>query len=236
MSTSTQTTDQQILGGLQTAASHDPDPTQISQGILAVASKIVSIFSQAHSKALAREASTINAALPTYLSEMSSVIDGLNQGALSKEQALAYVQQAESDYYTTVAGINNNQSKDCTVSADGISAGTANKYHCSTTAGKCNAACCLGCNIVEPTTRGMILAINNNGGRVVVQSTPNNGAIQGTRSIVFEYAPQGAVLQGVDSFLSLLGVSTSEANSNQKNSPLILLAVLALLVFFLVKK
>lgn len=198
-------TDAQITQGFQKALKVDPDPTGISQGLLAIGSQISGIFTAHHADAMKKEAATINSALPTFLKEVQAAMIGLGQGAITEAQTLAYIQQAQTDYYTTVnANGVMKKSGTCTVAADGVGPGKLDHYGCATTANPCNAACCLGCDVVEPGVRGLTKIIKAGGGTYTVPAGKGNGAIQGTPSFTFNYQRPSAAAAAANSLGSSL--------------------------------
>lgn len=155
--------------------------------LAAVASSLISIFGAAHSAAVAKEASTINAALPTFVADVKAVMVAANEGAISESQALNYLGQAQSNYETTVSGI----IKDNGECIEGCYLTNGSNYmgtHCCNSGSSCNAACCLRCGIVVPTVENLSAIINNGSGSWTIPGSSNNGSIQGTAPLAIAYS------------------------------------------------
>ena len=76
---------------------------------------------------------------------------------------------------------------------------------CCNTSGTCNAACCIGCYLVEPTVSALTSIIQAGGGSFTIPSSQNNGSIAGTPAIPLSYngSQGGAGVSGAAQ--SLLG-------------------------------
>ena len=66
---------------LNNAAAVDPEP--ISKTIIEVAGRVLNMFTAHHKAAMAREAQALNAAIPNFVQEVSSIVDGLKIGRAS---------------------------------------------------------------------------------------------------------------------------------------------------------
>lgn len=191
-------------------------------GIVAsIGSQIASAFTQAHVAAMKKEAGTINAALPNFIKQVQQVMDALEQNALTEADAIAYLQQAQDDYYTTVSGIIHGQWQyqgsefpeptwaDSYKSRSGPF-GSSSKNPDSHAPDPCNAACVLGHYMVERTVVGLTKIIKAGGGTMVIESFPNNGMIQGTPAVQISYQRKNKLLgqaaSGFESFLLGLGL------------------------------
>jgi hypothetical protein len=210
LGSSTDNTDAEVTSGLSTANSLDPDPTGISQGVLKEAAAIASIFTRNHAAAVAKEASTLNSVVPTWKSSVSQTMAALNEGAITPAQAISYINQAQANYYTTVAGIIKKGgpcSTQCTVGAlsnTGKPQGwVSTQPTCCNTSSTCNASCCIGCYMVEPTTRALTQIIQQGGGSFTIPSAQANGAIQGSPAVTITYTPTST--QAAPSLSSAIG-------------------------------
>lgn len=229
------TTTGELMGaqGLAKAASLDPEP--ISKAILGIASSIANMFAGAHIAALAKEAATLNNATPTFINEVQTVMTDLSEGGISESAAIAYLQQAQADYYTTVSGIIKKGGPcvaSCVVGAQS-SAGKPQGWistepTCCNNSGSCNASCCIGCYLVEPTVTALTKIIQAGGGSWVIPSSQNNGAIKGTPLVTITYAGR-TVLSSIESKIEgVLGITPSSSNPQ---SGLIIFILLALAIF-----
>jgi hypothetical protein len=178
-----------------------------------IISSLVNLFAAGHTAAVEQEATTINAALPTFLNDVESTMEALNQGAITPAEAISYLQEAQANYYTTVAGIIQ-KGGPCKTPNQGSVAGNDqcpinnnSLWRDCASAGDCNASCAVGCGMVEPTITFLTKIINAGGGTFTIPSSPDNGAIQGTPSITITYtkfvpAPPATSLSGFGSTLS----------------------------------
>jgi len=206
-----------------------------------ILSSIAGLFGAAHTAALAKEASYLNAAVPNFVQQCQQVFQALNAGAISESDAIGYLQQAQQIYYTAVSGIiRKNHACDSTCGYQGgVNANAGSAVHCcDTEASTCNAACCLGCILVEPTVIHLTAIIAQHGGTYVIPSTPQNGQIGNTPAVQITYAP--SVIAQVTT--ATLGTGTSTAinstvanvTAQAKANPLFYgaLVIVALVVLF----
>jgi hypothetical protein len=204
-------TDSEVQTGLTDTAKATSAIPVVGQ-LAGLAASIAGIFTAGHAAAVAKEASTLNTATPTWLNDIEQTMIALNQGAITPSQAIAYIQQAQSDYYTTVAGIIRKGgpcATQCTIGAQSA-AGKPQGWIstspvCCNTSGTCNASCCIGCYMVEPTTAALVRIINAGGGSWTVPSSQNNGAIAGTPLVKLTYTAPVAVAP-VTGLLQTLGL------------------------------
>lgn len=196
------TTDAQITGGLAAAAAHDPEP--ISKGVLTIATKISSFFTQHHQDAMKREGITLNNATPSFLQGVQYVFDGLNQGAISQSQAVEYLKQLQADYESTTSSVRRDNGQ-CIpgCSYDGHSYGST---HCCNSGSQCNAACCIRCGLVVPAVKNLTALIAAGGGRYTVAPFPTNGYIKGTPAVTFTYMPPNSGSVAVQGLFARLGL------------------------------
>lgn len=179
-----------VLGQLTNQIAATTASIPVVGSITKVASVIVGLFTKAHAAALAREASTINNALPTWLTLNVQTINAANAGQIDAAQTLDYLGQAQQIYYTTVAGIIK-KGGECDATCIGPTGDYVNKAKggCCNTSKTCNAACCIGCDIIEPTTRNLSRIVNAGGGTYVIPATQQNGQIKGTPATPVTYSP-----------------------------------------------
>jgi hypothetical protein len=208
---------------------------------LAAAAKVLtSIFAASHAAAVAKEASTINSALPTFVDDVVAVMTDANSGAITAAEAVSYLTQAQTNYETTVADIIQddgtcflgcalNSGSDYTWSAAGaaefngssqpggqvaLGKGTATAgetTHCCNSGATCNAACCLRCGIVVPTVLNLTAILNAGAGTWEIPASAANGSIQGTSAVTIEYSAP-TVLTGIEG-LTTGKVTVSEVKS-----------------------
>lgn len=166
-------------------------------GAGAAISEIVSLFTGDHAAAVAKEASTLNNAIPTFVNEVKTVMTAVNAGQITPTQAVGYLQQAQSIYYTTVAGIIKKGGPcvpSCAIgteSSAGQPAGwISTEPECCNTSGTCNASCCIGCYLVEPTITALTTLINSDeAGSYTIPSAQQNGKINGSPLVPITYTP-----------------------------------------------
>lgn len=169
-------------------------------GAGALISGIESLFTGAHAAAVAKEASTINNAIPAFLNQVSQTIAALNAGAITPTEANSYLQQAQDIYYQTTSGIIK-KGGTCTTGEggpsisgkgpypSGLGTGAGDKNNCNVTSDPCNAACCLGCDIVEPAIRHLTAIVNAGGGTYAIPNVTQNGQIKGAPAVTLSYTP-----------------------------------------------
>ena len=163
-------------------------------GAGAAIAEIESIFFADHAAAVAKEAKTLNNATPTFLNEVEKVMSAAQSGQITPSEASTYLDQAQAIYYTTVAGI---IKKGGPCVATCVIGGESNAGHppgwvstapvCCNNSGTCNASCCIGCYIVEPTVAACKLILTSGKGSFVIPSSQQNGQIVGTASYVITY-------------------------------------------------
>lgn len=163
-------------------------------GVGSAIAEIESIFSADHAAAVAKEAKTLNNATPTFLSEVSKVMSAAQSGQLTPAQAIQYLQQAQSIYYTTVSGIIKKGGPcvaSCVIGGESNSGQPAGWVStspiCCNNSGTCNASCCIGCYIVEPTVAQLTAILNAGEGTFTIPSSQQNGQITATPVITITY-------------------------------------------------
>ena len=187
-------TDSEVSTGLSATAKATASIPVVGQ-IAGIAAQIAGLFTASHAAAVAQEAQTINTALPTFLDDVEQTMADLNEGGISEQQAISYLQEAQTNYYLTVAGIIKKggpcktPNLTSTVGNDQCPIYNNSLWRDCASAGSCNASCAVGCGMVEPTVIYLTKIINSGGGTFTVPSSPDNGAIQGTPSITITYTP-----------------------------------------------
>jgi hypothetical protein len=171
--------------------------------------QIANLFTGAHAAAMQKEGQTLNQSTPGFLGGIQAIFQQLNAGQMSPAQAIAALQGIQAAYYSSVSNIIK-KGGTCTVAANGLDTGSIDSRGCPVTSDPCNAACCLGCSIIEPAIRNLTAIVNAGGGNYTVPATPTNGAIAGTPSFNVSYAPgalgsAGAALSGMPSWVWLAG-------------------------------
>jgi hypothetical protein len=202
-------TDTEVDTGLADTAKATQSIPVVGQ-LAGIAASIAGLFTQEHAAAVAKEAETLNSATPTFLTAVETTMADLNEGAISPSQAISYLQQAQQNYYTTVSSIIKKGGPcvaSCVIggqSTTGKPAGwVSTSPVCCNNSGTCNASCCIGCYLVEPTVTKLTAIINSGGGSYTVPSSQDNGAIQGTPTVTITYTPYTAETQS--SLLSQIG-------------------------------
>ena len=161
----------------------------IGMAIGAAVGMIASLISGHHAGALQKEAGSLSQAMPAFLQQLEATMDALNSGQISASAAISALQGAQSSYYAAVSGIIK-KSGSCRTAANGLDPGATDKYGCSTTSDPCNAACCIGCNIVEPAVRNLTAIIQAGGGSyttVPLSVNKDNPAIGTAPAVTFSY-------------------------------------------------
>lgn len=211
------TTDNQVSTGFAITAGATSAIPVVGQ-ITAFASKIASAFTAAHAAAMKREAATLNHANPNFISAVQQAVQGYNEGAISAAQAVAYLQQAQDDYYTTVKTIIKKSCQCAIVPNTTNSNGPYNiqsppKCACG---GTCNAACCVGCLVVEASVKNLVAIIQSGkGGQYAIATTQNNGAIVGTPEIYITITPPAPIVNTIAHAVdaAVFGSSATKATS-----------------------
>lgn len=202
-------TDSEVTQGLATASKATSAIPIVGQ-LTGLATSIASLFTASHQAAVAKEASTLNNAQPNFLTDVTQTMTALNQGAITPAQAMAYLQDAQDDYYATVSAIIK-KGGPCRPPSD--TSDPKGTTYCNireedwadcATAGPCNASCAIGCGMIEPTVSELTAMIQKGGGTFVVPPSLQNGAIQGTPSITITYTPYKAPSSSVGAVGSLL--------------------------------
>jgi hypothetical protein len=174
---------------------------------ISAAIKIVGGFLAAHhAGAMAKEASSLNGATPQFMETIQQVMGSLNAGQLSPSAAISALQGAQAAYYSSVKGIIKKKGT-CLVAANGLDPGKTDKYGCATSSDPCNAACCIGCDIIEPVVRNLTAIIQAGGGTYQVPATPankDNPGIGATPSFPLSY--NGAQGAGTDLSGTIFGL------------------------------
>lgn len=181
-----------IGAGIGLASSIGAAAGPVGAAIGAAIGIVMGLITSHHSAAVATEANTLNAGTPGFLNAIQSIMSQLNAGTISPTAAISALQSAQSQYYSSVSGIIKKGGacvSNCIIGggAPRSDGGTNTSPNCCNTSGTCNAACCLGCSIVEPTVTALTKAIQAGGGSYTVASTQTNGSIQGTPAVTLTY-------------------------------------------------
>jgi hypothetical protein len=175
--------------GEQTAATAASFIPVVGPAISAAIEIVGNLLASHHNAALQKEAASLNSGTPQFNVTIQQIMSALNAGQISPTAAIAALQQAQTAYYSTVSGIIK-KSGTCTTAANGLDAGSVDHYNCATTKDPCNAACCIGCGVVEPTVRNLTAIIQAGGGTYMVPATPankDNPGIGATPSFALSY-------------------------------------------------
>lgn len=99
-------TNQQIMSGIDKALKHDPDPTGISQAVLAFGQKIMGFISAHHAAALKAEGKALNDATPRMMQTFALIVQAAAKGELtSQAQANKLADRTVSLFYGEVQPI-----------------------------------------------------------------------------------------------------------------------------------
>lgn len=206
-------TDSEVTMGLTDTAKATASVPIVGQ-LAGIAAQISGLFTAGHAAAVSKEATTLNNANPAFLNEVQQTVTALNQGAITPAQAIAYLQQAQSDWYTSVGPIikgrwpyAGSQFPEPTW-ADSYGSrsgpyGSSDPNPDSHAPNPCDASCVLGHYFVERTVVGMTKIINAGGGSMSIEAFPNNGAIRGTPAVSITYtrpssaSPTSGLLQSL---------------------------------------
>lgn len=161
---------------------------------------IVSIFTASHAAAVQKEASTLNATTPSFTTNVALIFQQLNAGQITPTAAISALQSAQSQYYSQVASIIKKGgpcSSSCLIGgapantypqpSQSIGSGLSTSPNCCNSSGTCNAACCIGCSVIEPAVAGLIAIIQAGGGTYTVNPTTQNGSIAATPALTVTY-------------------------------------------------
>lgn len=207
----------------------------VGQTLASIASSVTSLFSQAHAAAVAKEASTINAALPTFVADVVAVMNAANEGAITQAAAQNYLSQAQGNYETTVSGIikdNGECIPGCYLTNGSNYAGT----HCCNSGSSCNAACCLRCGVVVPTVLQLKAILSSGKGSWTIPGSANNGSIKGTAPTLINFSQptpinfiEGAITGKVS--ITTLIADVEQQSTIRKVAELVIAAVLLMVIF-----
>jgi hypothetical protein len=151
---------------------------------LTLISVITKIFG-AHAAAVAREANTLNQAVPAYVTGLQAIFAAANSGQISAQQALALVDEAVQTYYQQVGSIMK-KGGTCPINSDcsypgGSKAGNVPFDNC-------NGPCSVGCNYVEPSACVAKMVLTQ-GGTMMTPSSPAHAGYNGAPSQTLSYQP-----------------------------------------------
>lgn len=236
-------TDTEISQGLGATAQATSSIPGVG-ALLSVASSIANLFGAAHAAAVAKEASTLNAAIPSFVAQCQKVMTAAQAGAITEAQAIAYLQDAKTDYYTTVSTIIKQGgpcASQCTIGAES-NAGEPTGWistqpTCCNTSGTCNASCCLGCYLVTPAVAALSQILANGKGTYTIPSAQQNGQIAGSPLVTITYQSPSVLtaIEGKSSITS--AIESLTAGGSGTSSTLIRLlefAAVGIALFFLI--
>jgi hypothetical protein len=167
--------------------------------ISAIIGPVVGLFTASHTAAVQKEGQTMNQAMPNFLNSVQQIMAALNAGQISPTSAISALQSAQSTYYSAVSSIIKKGGA-CTPAPNGLAL-----TGCCNSSSTCNAACCIGCCVVEPAVLNLTEVIQAGGGTWTIPPTQNNGAIAGTPSLSLTY--NGAMgTGGVTGAVAAMGI------------------------------
>ena len=189
--------------------------------LASIANTVLGIFGSSHAAAVANEAKVINQCLPAWLGTIQNIMMQLSAGAITEADAITAIQGAQSTYYSCVSGIIKKGAQcsgGCLIggqpanafpqSPSSIGLGLKTSPNCCNSS-TCNAACCIGCSVIEPTTAGLTRIIQAGAGTWVVNPTTQNGLIGSTPALTITYKKPG-ILETFDrTVLKDFGLSSS---------------------------
>lgn len=227
-----------IASGLGFGAKVDPEP--ISKALLAVGAVVAGLFGAAHTKAVLKEGQTLNSATPTFLGEVQATMSALSQGAITEDQAISYLQQAQVDFETAVKPIIKDNGKcipGCYIENGNQYIGPNGGTHCCSTGSSCNGPCCIRCGLVIPTVDNLISIIQAGGGGWTIPATVANAANKATPAVAITYTRASTLTQIDRSVLGALGLGSSTGTSGSNSTFLfVALGLGAFLLFALLRK
>jgi hypothetical protein len=172
--------------------------------LAAIASGIESIFGGAHSAAVAKQAASMQKAVPAFLTEINSVMNGLNAGAISETQAISYLQQAQTLYYQNVASF----IKKGGACKPATCFGKPSNTWAGCAPGPCNEGCGVGCGLVESAVTGLTAIIQAGKGSYTVQADHASSDISWDQ-VTFTYSRPTLETSIDRKILGALGLSTT---------------------------
>ena len=208
-------TDSEIATGFQDAAKATSSIPVVGT-IAGIASQIAGLFTGSHAAAVKKEAATMDVAAPQFIGTVDAIMASLNQGGINQTTAIAALKQAQSDYYSAVAGIIKGSQNckipcygtpsnptypgifpGCTESLKALSSAQGqcdvlneDLGDCGVSEDKCNAACGFGCGIVQPTVTALTKVIQNGGGTFTIAKWQlSSGNAVNTPEITIVYKP-----------------------------------------------
>jgi hypothetical protein len=182
-----------------------------------IAGTIEGIFAGAHSAAVAKEASTLNNAMPAFIGQCQAIMEAAANDEITEANAISDLAQAQEAYESTVASIiqdNGTCFAGCSltggsdytwpnqaaINAYNGSSGPGGQLtlkkglatinettHCCNSGSTCNAACCLRCGVILPTVQGLTALLMAGKGSYTIPATATNGAIKGTSAVTITY-------------------------------------------------
>jgi hypothetical protein len=194
---------------------------------------VANLFTSAHAAAVAKEGSTLNSATPVFIETVNQIMAALNAGQATPAAAISALQQTQTAYYSQVSSIikkGGSCASNCVIGPPTPGRNVTTSPFCCNSSGTCNAACCIGCSIIEPTVTALTAIIQAGGGSYTINSTQTNGAIAGTPQVTVTY--NGAAGAG-----GIAGAAQSLLGGTVAGFPTwILLAGGGLLLFVLMRR
>jgi hypothetical protein len=178
-------------------------------GVGTAVGAVVGMLTASHAAAMKKEASTMNTAVPSFGTNVALIFQQLNSGAYTPAQAISALQSAQVGYYSSVVSIikkGGSCASSCQINGGAagvypqppqtIGSGLSTSPNCCNSSGTCNAACCIGCSVVEPAVSGLIAMIRAGGGTYTVNpmaANPDNPGIGASGPVTVTYnGAQGA--------------------------------------------
>lgn len=172
----------------------------IGAAIGAAIGLVASLITGHHAAAEATEAQTLGSATPGFIATVQLIFQNLNSGAMTPTAAISALQSAQTNYYSSVSSIiKKGGACATTCMVNGVNAlvfpqnpaamgaGLKTSPNCCNASSTCNAACCIGCTIIEPSVNGLIAMIRAGGGTWTIAPTTANGEIAGTPAVTLTY-------------------------------------------------
>jgi hypothetical protein len=172
-------------------------------GVGTAVGAVVGMLTAHHAAAMQTEATTMNTAVPSFGQNIALIFQQLNAGSMTPTQAISALQALQTQYYASVAGIIKKSgpcASSCMVNGvpggvypqapQSIGSGLSTSPNCCHSGGTCNAACCIGCTVIEGSISALIAMIRAGGGTYTVNpmaANPDNPSIQASPAVTVTY-------------------------------------------------
>jgi hypothetical protein len=158
------TTDQKVAGSIDTLAAATA-AIPIVNIFTSLAATVANLFSSAHLAKIKTEQSTISSAIPPFIANCQAIMAAASLGELDPTDAESLLLAQQDQYYAAVKSIIK-KSGTCKPGSTGwgTPSGQCDKYGCPVTKDPCNASCCVGCYLVEPTVAALTAMLQTGGG------------------------------------------------------------------------